>query len=99
MSARLAVNVLCVSGKEIGEAIVSMVENWYRDPGQWKAAFEAAIQIIVGIVVVILLKLHFVSTGKRKQMGEGSCHPTSFNGSAALRALLNGRSTVPSGVE
>jgi hypothetical protein len=47
MSARLALNILCLPGKGIGEAISSVIENWYRNSVQWKAAFEAAIQIVV----------------------------------------------------
>ena len=65
MSARLALSILCVSGKGIREAISSVIDNWYRDSGQWKAAFEAAIQIVVGTIIFVLLKLHCVSTGER----------------------------------
>ncbi|SRR6266852_3014931 len=65
MSARLALSILCLSGKGVGEAISSVIENWYRDSGQWKAAYEAAIQIVVGTIIFMLLKLHCVSTGKR----------------------------------
>lgn len=62
MSARLAISILCLSGKGIGEAINSVIENWYRDSGQWKAALEAAIQIVIKdnnweSVVAILLAL------------------------------------------
>jgi dipeptide/tripeptide permease len=65
MSARLTISILCLSGKGIGETISSVIANWYRDSGQWKAAFEAAIQIVVGTIIFMLLKLHCVSTGKR----------------------------------
>ncbi|SRR6266478_1403708 len=99
MSARLALSTLCLSGNEIREAISSVIENWYRNPGQWKAAFESAVQIAVGTIVSMFSKLHCASTGKRKQLGECSCHPTSFIGSATLRDLLSGRSSVCSCVE
>lgn len=98
MSARLALSILC-SGKGGGEAISSVIENWYRDSSQWKAAFEAAIQIVVSTVIFMLLKLHCVSTGKREQLGKGSCYPTSCNGPATPRAQLSGRSPVSPGVE
>lgn len=65
MSARLALSTLCLPGKGTGEAISSIIENWYRDSGQWKAAFEAAIQIVVRTIIFMLLKLHCVSIGKR----------------------------------
>jgi hypothetical protein len=65
MTARLALSILCLSGKGVGETIRSVVENWHRDSGQWKAAFEAAVQIVVSTIVFILLKLHCVFTGKR----------------------------------
>jgi hypothetical protein len=99
MSARLALSVLCLSGKGVGEAISSVIENWYRDFSQWKAAFEAAIQIAVSTINLMFLKLHCISTGKRLQLGKSSCHPTSFNGPASPRALLSGRSSVSPGVE
>jgi hypothetical protein len=51
MSARLALSILCLSGKGTGEAISSVIENWYRDSGQWKGAFEAAIQIVVSTII------------------------------------------------
>jgi hypothetical protein len=57
VSARLALGILSLSRKEMGEAICSVVEKWYRDPSQWKAAFEAAVQIVVGNVIFMLLKL------------------------------------------
>jgi hypothetical protein len=65
MSARLAINILCLSGKGIGETISSVIEKWYRDSGQWKAAFEAAIQVVVGTIIFMHLKLQCVPTGKR----------------------------------
>jgi hypothetical protein len=99
MSARLTLSILSLSGKETGEVIGSVIERWYRDAGQWKAAFEAAIQIVVGNIIPMLLKYHCISTGERKQLGAGGCHPTSFNGSATPRNLLSGRSAVSSGVE
>jgi len=63
MSSKLALSILSISRKEFGEAICSLFENWHGDDGQWKAAFNAAIQIVVGIVIFTLLKLHYVSTG------------------------------------
>lgn len=65
MSARLALNTLYLSGKGVQEAISSVIGNRYRDSGQWKAAFETAIQIVVGTIIFMLLKLHCVITGKR----------------------------------
>ena len=101
MSAGLALGILSFSRKETGEPICSVIEKWYRDSSQWKAAFEAAIQIVVGNVIVIfmLLKLQCVSTGERKQMGDGNHRPTSINGYATPRILLGGRSAVSSGFE
>ena len=99
MSARLALSTLALSRKETGEAIGSVIENWYRDPSQWKTAFEAALQLMVSNVGFMLLKLHCVSTGKRKQLGDGSFHPTGVNGSATPRTQLSGRNAVSSGVE
>lgn len=65
MSARVALSILYLSGEGIGEAMGSVIGNWYRDSGQWKAAFEAAIQIVVSTIIFMLLKLHCVSVGKR----------------------------------
>lgn len=58
MSARLALGILSLSRKETGETICSVIEKWYRDPGQWKAAFEAAVQIVVGNVISMLVEPH-----------------------------------------
>ena len=99
MSAMLALGILYFSRKETGEPIGSVIEKWYRDSGQWKAAFEAAIRIVVGNVIFMLLKLHCVSAGKRKQVGDGNYRPTSINGSATPRTLLGGRSAVSSCVK
>lgn len=65
MSARLALNILCLSGNGVGEAISSVIETWNRDSGHWKAAFESAIQIVVRTIIFMPLKLHCVSTDKR----------------------------------
>jgi len=51
VSARLALSILCISEKWTGEAIGTVIEHWYRDSGQWKAAFEAAIQIVVRTII------------------------------------------------
>jgi hypothetical protein len=99
MSARLALSILSFSRQETGEAIGTVIEKWYRDSGQWKAAFEAAIQIVVSTVISMLLKLHCVSTGKRKQVGDGSHRPTSVDGFTTRRFLLSGCCAVSSGVE
>ena len=101
MSARLALSILSFSRKETGEAIGTVIERWYRDSGQWKAAFEAAMQIVVSTCTFIsmLLKLHCVSTVKRKQMGDGSHRPASVDGFTTRRVLLSSRSAVSSGVE
>lgn len=47
VSARLALNVLHLSGKETGDAIVSFIERWYHGHDQWRAAFEASVQTMV----------------------------------------------------
>lgn len=72
MSARVALSILSLSRKEAGEDISSFIEKWYSDR-QWKEAFEAAIQIVVSVVIFSSLKLHCsIFTGKRKQLGSGS---------------------------
>ncbi|KAH9003355.1 hypothetical protein EDB86DRAFT_3073128 [Lactarius hatsudake] len=45
VSARLALNILRLSGKETG--IASLIGEWYHGHDQWRAAFEAAIQTMV----------------------------------------------------
>jgi hypothetical protein len=98
-SARLALSVLFLSGKETREAIGSLINKWYHDHSQWKAAFEAAIPIVVGAIILTSLKLHCMLTGERKQMGGSSCHPSGFNGSTTPRPPLISSSEVPSGTE
>ena len=67
VSARLALNVLHLPGKkEAGDAIASLIEGWYRGHDQWRAAFEAAIQTMVGLVICVLAKLHCVPAGERR---------------------------------
>ncbi|KAH8987795.1 hypothetical protein EDB92DRAFT_2013926 [Lactarius akahatsu] len=45
VSARLALNILRLSGKETG--IASLIGEWYHGHDQWRTAFEAAIQTMV----------------------------------------------------
>lgn len=99
MSSKLALIILSISRNEFGEAIGSLIGKWHGDDSQWKVAFHSATQIVVSTVIFTLLKLHCVPTGQRKQLGDGGCHPTGFNGSSTFRHLLTCRSKVPSGVE
>ncbi|KAI0300139.1 hypothetical protein B0F90DRAFT_1817733 [Multifurca ochricompacta] len=62
MAARLALNVLIFSRKETREDIVSFIDKASCDHDQWKAALEAAIQIVVKedtweTVIAILMAL------------------------------------------
>ena len=56
VSARLALNMLHMPGKETGNAITSLVEGWYHGHDQWRAAFEAAIQTMVSTVLFAYLQ-------------------------------------------
>jgi len=96
MCASLALSLLSLSRKEISDIVASFIENWYRDHSQWISAFETAIQIVVGTVIFTLLKLHYLSTGEREQLGGGSRHPTGFNESTTRRTSFTGRNEVPS---
>ncbi len=51
VSARLVLNVLRLSGKEVSDGTASLIERLYHGRNQWREAFEAAIQTIVCIVV------------------------------------------------
>jgi hypothetical protein len=99
MCARLALSIFSLSSKETGEVIGSVIEKWYRDASQWKAAFEAAIQIIVCTIIPMPLKHRCISTGERERLGAGRRNPTGLNGSVTPRNLLSGRGAVSSGVE
>ena len=94
--ASLALSLLSLSRKEISNTVASFIEKWYRDHSQWISAFETAIKIMVGTVIFTHLKLHYLSTGEREQLGGGSRHPTGFNGATTRRTSLTGRSEVPS---
>ena len=100
MSFKLALSILSISKNEFGEAIGSLIGKWYGEDGQWKVAFHSATQIVVGnLIISTFLKLHCVSAGQRKHLGDGGCHPTGFNGSPTIRHLLTSCSKVPSGIE
>jgi hypothetical protein len=99
MSSRLALSILFTARNEFGEAIGSLIGKWHGDDSRWKVDFHSATQIVVGTVISMLSKLHSVPTGQRKQLGDGSYHPPSFDGSSTFRHLFTSCSKFPSGIE
>lgn len=80
VAVRLALSVLRLYSKKTGDAIASLIEGWYHGHDQWRGAFEAAIQILVGIVICIFAKLHCFSTGERRQLANSGHTTECFNG-------------------
>ena len=99
VSARLALHVLYMSGKETGDAIASLVEEWYHGHDQWRTAFEAAIQTMVGIVISVLVKLHCVPAGERRRLASSGRTSQGCHGAVIQRFTLPSRNQVPPGIE
>jgi hypothetical protein len=99
VSARLALRVLRLSSKKTGDAIASLIEGWYHGHDQWRGAFEAAIQTMVGIVICVFAKLHCVPAGERRQLASSRHTPEGFNGAVTQRITLSSCNQVSSCIE
>lgn len=58
VSIRLALHVMCLSSKKIGDVIASLIEGWYRGHDRWRGAFESAVRIMVGYFICVFVQPH-----------------------------------------
>ena len=58
ISIRLALHIMCLSSKQTGGVIVSLIEGLYHGHDQWRGAFEGAVRNMVGIFICVFVQLH-----------------------------------------